>query len=46
MQFYVWWPNTISHHLSEFGSHETCKNRDIHFFIRHATIVLCDHCGW
>ena len=35
-----------SYHLGEFGSHELCKNRDKTFFIRHSTIVLCDHCGW
>ena len=31
------WSNN---HLVEFDSHESCKNRDITFFIRHATICV------
>ena len=27
-------------------AHEPCKNRDITFFTRHATIVSRYHCGW
>ena len=42
--FVYWWPNTINQHAVEFASHEPCRNRDITFFIRHATIVSCDNC--
>ena len=42
----AWWPNTISHHLVEFGIHEPYKNRYRTFFNRHLTIASCDHCGW
>ena len=28
------------------SSHRPCGNIDITFFIRHVTIVSCDHCGW
>ena len=45
MRLCTWWPNTISHYLVEFGSHEPRRSQDITFFIRHVTIVSCDHCG-
>ena len=47
MRLCISWPNTISHYLVEFGSHDRGKSKDITFFIRHVTIVSCDHCrGW
>ena len=46
MRLCLWWSNTISHHLVEFGSHEPCRNRDITFFIRHVSVVSWDYCGW
>ena len=33
--------NSISRHLVQFGSHESCRNKDM-FFIGHLAIVQCD----